>query len=358
MKNIILKRVILFFALLFALCATPVHAQTPQPVVHAVMFWVAGCPHCEDVIANVLPPLHEKYGAQFDLFMIEVKGAQDVDQIYRVAASYNLKKEQTGVPFLIIGDQVLIGSDQVRAQLSALIDDYLSQGGVDFPANPVLKDLLRANSNSSSSTPGAQSIFPVQKESAPRSNGFTLAAVVMIFMVVTIFYSLFCLLTGKLYIQAAWMNIAIPWFALIGLFVAIYLTYVETQSVQAFCGPVGDCNAVQSSSYARLWGVLPVGLLGGFGYVAILAAWWIGRLKTKWQWLFMYAPIALYGMALFGTIFSVYLTYLELFVIKAVCIWCISSAVIITLLLFFSLESTLHIFASPSDEDLEEPDPA
>ena len=43
-------------------------------------------------------------------------------------------------------------------------------------------------------------------------------------------------------------------------------------------------------------------------------------------------------MALFGTIFSIYLTYLELFVIYAVCIWCISSAIIITLLLLVQPE--------------------
>jgi uncharacterized membrane protein len=106
---------------------------------------------------------------------------------------------------------------------------------------------------------------------------------------------------------------------------------------------------VQSSSYARVWGILPVGVLGAFGYIAILAAWWIGRNK----WVFStYSPIALFGMALFGTIFSIYLTYLELYVIKAVCIWCISSAVIIAMLLLFSLNSTLKSFASP-EEDFE-----
>jgi uncharacterized membrane protein len=175
----------------------------------------------------------------------------------------------------------------------------------------------------------------------------------MVFMIVAILYSLFSLLTGKLYFLAAWMDAAIPWVTLIGLFVAAYLTYVETQSVQAFCGPVGDCNAVQSSPYARLWGILPVGVLGAFGYIAILAAWWTERLRRSWGWVSAYAPIALFGMALFGTIFSVYLTYLEIFVIKAVCIWCVSSAIIITLLLLLSLNSTLHAFASSSDEDLE-----
>jgi len=343
MTNIPLKRVILFLALLLALRATPVHAQTSQPVVHAVMFWMAGCPHCENVIANVLPPLREKYGAQFDLFMIEVKGSQDVDMLYRVAASYKFTKEQTGVPFLIIGDQVLIGSDQVDGQLPALIDEHLTRGGVDFPANPILADLLPTTSPS-----------PVT-ESAPRNNGFTLAAVVLIGMTVTILYALFSLLMGKLYFRADWMDKAIPWFALIGLGVAAYLTYVETQPVQPFCGPIGDCKAVQASSYARLWGILPIGVLGAFGYIAILAAWWAGRLRQNLGWVSTYAPIALYGMALFGTIFSVYLTYLEIFVIKAVCIWCISSAIIIALLLLLSLDSALRTFAPPSDEDdLEE----
>jgi uncharacterized membrane protein len=147
------------------------------------------------------------------------------------------------------------------------------------------------------------------------------------------------------------MNNAIPLVALIGLGVAAYLTYVETQSVQAFCGPVGDCNAVQASSYARVWGILPVGILGAVGYIAILAAWWIGR--NNRGWISTNAPIALFGMALFGTIFSVYLTYLEIYVIKAVCIWCISSAIIITLLLLFSVEPALNAFSSPEEEDLE-----
>ena len=58
--------------------------------------------------------------------------------------------------------------------------------------------------------------------------------------------------------------------AFIGLAVAGYLTYVETQAVAAVCGPVGDCNAVQTSSYSKLFGLIPVGLIGMAGYVAIL----------------------------------------------------------------------------------------
>jgi uncharacterized membrane protein len=357
------RQIILLFVLTLAFCVSPVQAQTSGSVVHAVMFWMAGCPHCEDVIQNVLPPLNEKYGTQFDLFMIEVKSSQDVDNLYRVAASYNFAKEQTGVPFLIIGDQVLIGSDQVRGQLPKLIEENLSSGGLDWPTNPILADLLPtpvATSAPFSNQPIATQVIPTQTIPTPeaktlppaetRSNGMTLAAVVFVGMILALLYALFGLLTGKLLFRGEWMNKAIPWLSIVGLFVAAYLTYVETQSAKPFCGPVGDCEAVQASSYSRIWGILPVGLLGALGYIAILAAWFAGRMKLNWK-LAAYIPTAIYGMALFGTIFSVYLTYLELFVIKAVCIWCISSAIIITLILLLSLESALPVFDSSSDDD-------
>jgi uncharacterized membrane protein/glutaredoxin len=358
-----IKQSFLLFILLI-MFAVPAQVYAQQPVVHAVMFWMNGCPHCEDVIQNVLPPLREKHGEQFDLFMIEVKSQEDVNLLYQVAESYGISKEGTGVPFLIIGDQVLIGSDQVREQLPALVEDYLVRGGLDFPSSPLLVDILPKPD----SAPTSELVAQPQAESTPepvsasvpavkspseepaKNNGFTLATVVMVFMILVTLYSLVSLAIGKLYFHASWMDIAIPVLSVIGLGVAIYLTYVETQSVQAICGPVGDCNAVQSSSYSKVWGILPVGLLGAAGYIAILAAWFAGR--QRWGWLSKYAPVALFGMALFGTIFSIYLTYLELFVIYAVCIWCVSSAIIITLLLLFSLNSTLKAFVSP-EEDIE-----
>jgi len=135
-------------------------------------------------------------------------------------------------------------------------------------------------------------------------------------------------------------ELATPILALAGLGVAVYLAYVETQAVPAVCGPVGDCNAVQSSPYARLFGVLPIGVLGAAGYLAILAAW----LWRRWRSdrLATYAPLAVFGMTLFGVLFSVYLTYLELFVIRAVCAWCLTSAVIMMLLMLLSLRPALE----------------
>ena len=127
---------------------------------------------------------------------------------------------------------------------------------------------------------------------------------------------------------------ATPLLCLIGLGVAGYLAYVETQQVQAVCGPVGDCNSVQQSDYARLFGLIPIGVVGGLGYLAILAAWAVGRLDSGriGQW----ARQTMWVMIVIGVLFSVYLTFLEPFVIGATCAWCLSSAVIMTLLLLLT----------------------
>ena len=127
---------------------------------------------------------------------------------------------------------------------------------------------------------------------------------------------------------AAWLPRTIPLLALFGLGVAGYLAYVETQRVAAVCGPLGDCNTVQQSSYAWLLGLIPIGVLGLVGYAAILIAWAVGHYgRGQLAWL------ALLVMTLFGTLFSMYLTFLEPFVIGATCAWCLTSAVVMTALL-------------------------
>jgi uncharacterized membrane protein len=128
-----------------------------------------------------------------------------------------------------------------------------------------------------------------------------------------------------------WITYLIPVLCVIGMAIASYLTFVEARQVEAVCGPVGDCNAVQSSPYARLFGIVPVGLMGLVGYLAILVAWAIGQFgKGDLPQL---ASVAVLAFALFGVLFSIYLTYLELAIILAVCIWCLSSAVVMAIIL-------------------------
>jgi uncharacterized membrane protein len=121
---------------------------------------------------------------------------------------------------------------------------------------------------------------------------------------------------------------AVPLLVLLGLVVAIYLAYVEVKHVEAICGPVGECNIVQGSDYALLVGV-PVAVWGVLNYLAVGGLWTAQRyLPGRWANL---SVLGLLGLTLFGTLFSIYLTFLELFVIRAICAWCLSSAVITTM---------------------------
>jgi len=111
--------------------------------------------------------------------------------------------------------------------------------------------------------------------------------------------------------------------ALIGLGVASYLTYVHYAGESPVClAGGGGCEKVQTSHYAKLAGI-PVSVLGLVGYFVILVSLLIPGETGR----FVGAFTALIG---FG--FSLYLTYLELFKIHAICQWCVASAVLMTVL--------------------------
>ena len=129
-----------------------------------------------------------------------------------------------------------------------------------------------------------------------------------------------------------WPLWVVPVLVVVGVGVASYLSYIEVTHTQAVCGPVGDCNTVNQSPYATLFGFLPIGVLGLIGYAVVLLLWGAGRWGPEAQR--ARADLGLWGAALFGTLFSVYLTFLEPFVIGATCAWCLISAVIMTLLLW------------------------
>lgn len=248
-----MKKIILLVALMtFAFIAKSVQAQStdPKPIVHAVMFWMDGCPHCEEVIQNVLPPLREKYDAQFELLMIEVVTTQDIDTLYRVAASYNIPKEQTGVPFLIIGDQVLVGSDQVSNQLSGMIEYHLAQGGVDPPSNPVLAGLLPQTSPVSSPTSEQPAVTEpyIPEDPAPlaaehmQSNGFTLAVIIMVGMVIVLLCSIISFAVGKTFFLPARIDWLIPTLIFIGISIAGYLSYVGLNLSAPYVDPLATAT--------------------------------------------------------------------------------------------------------------------
>lgn len=113
--------------------------------------------------------------------------------------------------------------------------------------------------------------------------------------------------------------------ALVGLAVAGYLTALKLGGNQAFlCRDGSGCDIVQASRYSLLAG-LPTALWGAAVYAAILVLSVIPQTVRRWQMAFMLASAAV--------AFSIYLTYLSIFVIGATCPYCLASGAISLLLL-------------------------
>lgn len=133
---------------------------------------------------------------------------------------------------------------------------------------------------------------------------------------------------------ASWHNRTLIALSSLGTIVAAYLTWIHYSGQLAMCGGIGNCETVQASRYATL-GAVPVALLGLIMYLSLLGLYvWRGIARDDEP---EYLPLVLFGISLVGTLFSAYLTYLELFVIHAICPWCVSSAIIITLIFILSI---------------------
>jgi len=119
------------------------------------------------------------------------------------------------------------------------------------------------------------------------------------------------------------LTAAIGILILVGIGIAGYLTYVHYAEIDPVCAGAGaGCRIVQASDYAELAGV-PVTLIGLLGYLALAATLLVPGERGR---------AAGMGLALVGAGFSLYLTYLELFVIDAICQWCVASAVLMVAL--------------------------
>ena len=118
---------------------------------------------------------------------------------------------------------------------------------------------------------------------------------------------------------------------LFGLAVASYLSIVELGGGVPVCGPVRGCETVAQSQYSRIGGV-PVAVFGvGLSLVLLVAAlgWWRSgdrRLLATH-----------YGLSLVGVTFELYFTFLQVFVIDAICIWCASYGISLVLRFLLAL---------------------
>ncbi|MFQ5408698.1 MAG: vitamin K epoxide reductase family protein [Anaerolineales bacterium] len=121
--------------------------------------------------------------------------------------------------------------------------------------------------------------------------------------------------------------VAVP--VLGGLAIAVYLTIVHYAGSGLYCLGLSGCDEVNQSPYATVAGI-PVALLGAGLCAVMLGVLWAehnGRTPS------LTARPLLFGLALAGVLYYAYLTYLELAVIRAVCVWCVTSAAL-TVIIF------------------------
>lgn len=125
--------------------------------------------------------------------------------------------------------------------------------------------------------------------------------------------------------------------AVIGLGIATYLTIVHYAGGSPVCAIAHGCETVQKSDYSKLAGV-PVALLGMIGYVGILAALIRDEESSR---------IAAAFFSILGFGFSAWLTYTEIALIDAICIWCVGSAICMTILAALTVSRVLTVPSSP-----------
>lgn len=391
--------------LLAAALAAPAGAQ--QSEVRAVLFYSPTCPHCHIVMDEHLPPILARFGDQLQIITINASSPQGGPLYQDLVQTHRLPRERIGVPALVVGDRVLVGSIEIPQLLPELVVAGLAAGGIDWPAVESVRALLdregllhplpaatpdpepapaadaalvaptaggppstarrEAGATAAPATAEAPSAAPPPAGSEPTARepvsagvaglidltgetapttarrrfqrdpvGNGLAVVVLIGLLAALSWS-----GVAVQRQAAGRRTTpdwvIPVLVLMGSLVAAYMSFVEVTGAAAVCGPVGDCNTVQQSPYATLFGVLPVGVLGLLGYAAISGAWLLTRSGSA---AFRAAAVrSLWAIAFTGTLFSVYLTFLEPFVIGATCAWCLASAVVMALILVAATRS-------------------
>ena len=332
---------------------TAAQTTTPSPIVQAILFYSPTCPHCHAVINDLLIPMQEQYGDQLQILGVDVTRAGGSMLFTQALTYFGWVPEETGVPTLIVADTVLNGSLEIPEKFPGIVEAGLVAGGIGWPEIPGLQEMVpdlppsaapqpttetvpttTSTTNEDTAVSGIQT--GISSEMASNDypvDGAWLGWLVMAFMITAVLYVGYRAITSPTPIlkpPSTSQNAVIALFVVVGFIVAGYLTFVETTQSLAVCGPVGDCNMVQASDYATILGI-PVAILGLANYLAVGLLWFVQNKVREEQrqsvWL------GLMALTFVGVVFSIYLTALELFVIRAVCVWCLTSAVVSALLL-------------------------
>lgn len=393
------------------LVLVPLAAQENEPVVYGVLFYSPNCGHCANLIQNDLPAIQEQFGDQFQLLAVNAATRGGSYLMQTTCTQLDLLDRCGGVPAMLIGETLLVGGHEIPAYAPGIIQNGLAIGGIDLPDVPVLRETFEAAIQSSQPESQTESTQAAEVEAIeepslrerlaedPVANALAIAVLAgliiglvfvpllgargwlenMQFIKPIVFFTTgaglliarslvvqesgdtlamviswgvlgLLAVVAVLLVMSRWSDWAVPLAALAGLAVAVYLAHVELTETEAICGAVGNCNVVQQSTYARLFGLIPIGVLGVVSYVVVLVLWGISRARDS-----QIASVSLLAFVLFGVLFSAYLTFLEPFVIGATCAWCLTSAVTMLLLLWLVAPAGWEalrdfLFETPSSE--------
>jgi uncharacterized membrane protein len=122
-------------------------------------------------------------------------------------------------------------------------------------------------------------------------------------------------------------------FVAVGLLVSIYMTIYKVTSNDSMCLGSGDCSTVNASRYSEVNGI-PVAVIGVIGYAAILAALY---LEPRNRFFRTNSILLVFGMSLTGFLFTVWLIYVEIALIKALCPFCITSQIAMTIIFILAI---------------------
>ena len=130
-----------------------------------------------------------------------------------------------------------------------------------------------------------------------------------------------------------WLYRASVTLVIVGLLVSIYMTIYKVTSNDSMCLGSGDCSTVNASKYSEVNGI-PVAVLGILGYAAILA---VHYFENRNRFFKQNGTLMIFGMALTGFIFTVWLIYIEIALLGAICPFCVTSQVAMTIIFIIAV---------------------
>lgn len=359
--------IISVFIILTGIGLPEISAQTQGPpgFTSAVLFYSPECPHCHQVIEDILIPLKFQFPESLQIFGIDSTTSAGSLVFQNYIETFSISSYRQGVPALIIGNTVLVG-EEIEHRAVPVIEAALSAGGAALPDIPGLLPDAGASGSQVDLKPieSVRDEFLRASPAAPQTQvedletaDKILGLAVLLVLVFSLYF--FFLRVSKFGINsnpgAADTRIPFYLFLLViaGLAISLYLSYVEIKQVDALCGPIGECNRVQESSFSSILG-FPVAGLGAVYYFVFFIL--LCLYKNAERGFARILSLGLLFPALTAVMYSIFLTSLEIWVIHAVCAWCLGSALISAVILMVLSKKLIFLHKSAAIPSREEPE--